>query len=50
MKLQHFLDKSRRVILPIHSGDLKRGTLLSILKQAKISIKEFLDLLGKFKN
>ena len=50
VKPQHFLDKTRQVILPVHGGDLRRGTLLSILKQAQISVKEFLDLLGKFKN
>ena len=50
VKLQHFLDKTRQVILPVHSGDLKRGTLLSILKQAKIPIREFLIILGKIKD
>ncbi len=33
------------VTLPIHSGDLNIGTLKSILRQAKLSIEEFLSLL-----
>ncbi len=33
------------VTIPIHSGDLNPGTLRSILRQAKLSIDEFLSLL-----
>ena len=33
------------VTVPIHSGDINMGTLKSILRQAKLSIEEFLDLL-----
>lgn len=47
IKLQHFFDKTRQVILPFHNKDLKRGTLFSILRQAKISLAEFLKLLSK---
>ena len=38
------------VTIPIHPGrDIPRGTLLSIIKQAKLSKKEFLRLLKKKK-
>lgn len=47
IKLRHFIDKSRQVILPKHNKDLKRGTLISILKQAKLTAEEFLKLLKK---
>jgi predicted RNA binding protein YcfA (HicA-like mRNA interferase family) len=33
------------VTIPIHSGDLNMGTLKSILRQARLSIDEFLRLL-----
>lgn len=38
MILHH--DSAKRVVLPIHSKDLKPGTLASILKQAGIERKE----------
>jgi len=47
VKLQHFINKTRQVIIPFHNKDLKRGTLLSILRQAKISLQDFLNLLRK---
>ncbi|MBI4215167.1 MAG: type II toxin-antitoxin system HicA family toxin [Parcubacteria group bacterium] len=48
VKLEHVLDKTRRVVVPLHAKDLKRGTLMGILKQSKVSIDEFLKILGKF--
>ena len=37
--------ESKKIIpIPIHNKDLKKGTLLNILKQAGISKKEFLKL------
>ena len=33
-----------RVTLPWHSKDLKRGTLTSIIKQAGLTVEEFLEL------
>ncbi|MBI4686159.1 MAG: type II toxin-antitoxin system HicA family toxin [Nitrospirae bacterium] len=33
------------VTIPIHSGDLNPGTLRSILRQAKLEMEEFLNLL-----
>jgi len=34
-----------QVVVPFHRRDLKRGTLLSILKQAGLSRQQFLELL-----
>lgn len=36
---------SRRVTVPYHNKDLKRGTLLSIIEQAGFNTDEFLELL-----
>ncbi len=33
------------VTVPIHSGDLNHNTLRSILRQAKLNVDEFLELL-----
>lgn len=33
------------VTVPMHSGDLKPGTLRSIIRQARMSVPEFLALL-----
>jgi predicted RNA binding protein YcfA (HicA-like mRNA interferase family) len=38
-------DNSPPISVPFHNKDLKTGTLSSILKQAKISTKDFLKLL-----
>ena len=43
--LAHPDDPSIRVVIPFHTQELPRGTLHSILKQAKLSREEFLDLL-----
>jgi len=34
----------RIVPIPIHTKDMKRGILKNILKQADLTLKEFLDL------
>lgn len=34
-----------RITVPIHAGDLKRGTVHSILEQAGFTVEEFLELL-----
>jgi len=34
-----------RVIVPANRKDLKKGTLKSILKQAELSVEEFIELL-----
>jgi len=38
-------EKSSPITIPYHNKDLKLGTLSSILKQAGLSIEEFIDLL-----
>ncbi len=43
---QHALDPGRRVVLPIHAArDLKPGTLRAIIRQAGLSIDEFVAFL-----
>jgi predicted RNA binding protein YcfA (HicA-like mRNA interferase family) len=45
----HFLKHPSRpdllVTVPMHSNDLKRKTLISIIRQAGYSVEEFLELL-----
>ena len=44
--LVHFEDPSRVVVVPVHgSRDLKPGTLRSIIRQAGLTVDEFIDLL-----
>ena len=44
--LVHETDKTRFVIVPVHGNrSVKRGTFKNILKQAKLSVEEFLELL-----
>jgi len=38
---------NRRATIPLHSKDLKKGTLKNILKQAGINTQEFVNLLKK---
>ena len=40
-------DLSARVTIPMHRGDLKRGTLRGILKQAGLSEGQFRELLRR---
>jgi predicted RNA binding protein YcfA (HicA-like mRNA interferase family) len=35
----------RRTTVPVHSKDIPKGTLLAIIKDAKISKEDFLELL-----
>lgn len=35
----------RRAVIPFHTRDLKRGTLLGIIKQAGYTVEEFLRIL-----
>jgi predicted RNA binding protein YcfA (HicA-like mRNA interferase family) len=44
-RLVHATDPVRKVTIPIHSGDLKRGTLRGIVAQAGLTVAEFLTLL-----
>ncbi len=41
----HGADPARKVTVPVHSGDLKRGTLRAIIAQAGMTVAEFLTLL-----
>ena len=43
--LKHPSHPSKRVVLPYHNKDLKRGTLQSLLKQAVLSLDDFLSCL-----
>ena len=46
--LEHIFDPSRITQVAIHTAKaLPRGAIMGILKQAKISVKELLRLLGK---
>ncbi len=38
-------DPSLLVVVPYHAGDLKRSVVRSIIKQAGLTVEEFLDLL-----
>ena len=44
-RLIHATDPARKVTIPIHSGDLKRGTLRGIIAQAGLTVAEFMALL-----
>jgi predicted RNA binding protein YcfA (HicA-like mRNA interferase family) len=44
-RLIHATDRRRNVTVPIHSGDLKRGTLRAIISQAGLTVAEFVSLL-----
>ncbi len=43
--LKHPANPALRVIVPYHNKDLKAGTLLSIIKQADMTIEAFIALL-----
>lgn len=36
---------SRRITVALHVGDMKRGMIRAILREANISIEDFIDLL-----
>jgi predicted RNA binding protein YcfA (HicA-like mRNA interferase family) len=44
-RLIHSNDPSRKVTVPVHTGDLRRGTLRAILNQAGLSVSEFIALI-----
>jgi predicted RNA binding protein YcfA (HicA-like mRNA interferase family) len=44
-RLIHSSDSARKVTVPLHGGDLKRGTLRSIIAQAGLAVDEFIALL-----
>ena len=43
--LRHRDDPSRQTVVPMHRKDLPPGTLRAILRQARLSRTQFLDLL-----
>jgi len=43
--LVHAADPRRQVTVPMHGGDMKRGTLRAIIGQAGLSVSEFIALL-----
>jgi predicted RNA binding protein YcfA (HicA-like mRNA interferase family) len=44
-RLIHGSDPARKITVPVHSGDLKRGTLRGIIAQAGLTVEEFIALL-----
>ena len=44
-RLKHTQDPRRTTVVPRHSRDIKRGVLRSIIKQAGLTVEEFLDAL-----
>jgi predicted RNA binding protein YcfA (HicA-like mRNA interferase family) len=44
-RLIHATDPARKLTVPIHIGDLKRGTLRGIIAQAGLTVEEFIKLL-----
>jgi predicted RNA binding protein YcfA (HicA-like mRNA interferase family) len=44
-RLIHMTDPARKVTVPVHSGDLKRGTMRGIIAQAGMTVAEFIALL-----
>ncbi len=44
-RLVHREHPTRKVTIPIHAGDLKRGTLRGIIAQAGFTVSEFMKLL-----
>lgn len=45
--LRHSSDPTRYATVPYHSKDISRKDLASILKQARLSVADFLKLLKK---
>lgn len=43
--LKHRADPARRVTVPMHSRDVQRGTLMTIIKQAGMTQDEFAEYL-----
>jgi predicted RNA binding protein YcfA (HicA-like mRNA interferase family) len=44
-RLIHVSDPACKVTVPMHSADLKRGTLRGIIAQAGLTVSEFIKLL-----
>jgi predicted RNA binding protein YcfA (HicA-like mRNA interferase family) len=44
-RMVHPGDPTRKITIPIHTKDLKRGTLRAIIAQSGLTVAEFLALL-----
>ncbi|MCC7348430.1 MAG: type II toxin-antitoxin system HicA family toxin [Variibacter sp.] len=44
-RLIHAHDPARKITVPVHAGDLPRGTLRAIIAQAGLTVAEFIELL-----
>ena len=44
-RLLHRTDPELRVTVPIHSKDMPKGTLRRVIRQAGLTVEEFLELL-----
>jgi predicted RNA binding protein YcfA (HicA-like mRNA interferase family) len=44
-RLVHTNDPARKVTVPVHTGDLKRGTLRGIVAQSGMTVAEFMTFL-----
>jgi len=44
-RLIHASDPARKVTIPLHTGDIRRGTLRSIVNQAGMTVEQFAALL-----
>lgn len=47
IRLRHISDVTRQTSIPVHNSDIPRWLLGTILKQAKIPVKQLLQLLRK---
>lgn len=47
IRLRHISNFTRQTSIPIHNSDIPRWLLSAILKQAKIPLKQLLQLLKK---
>jgi predicted RNA binding protein YcfA (HicA-like mRNA interferase family) len=44
-RLVHSSDPARKVTVPVHTGDLPRGTVRAIISQAGLTVAEFIAYL-----
>lgn len=45
-QIYRHVETGRRVSVPVHTGDVPKGTLRQILRDAELSIERFSELLG----
>ena len=46
-QIYRHVETGKRVSVPFHTGDVPKGTLRQILRDAELSIERLLELLGK---